>query len=84
MKTLAIISILLSGCASTTLYNQRGQRIAAFQGNMIGAEYSMAADGSVRWKAATVDHSSATKASASRIKSVGSAVAASGLTLFFK
>ena len=82
------ILVVFSSCASTKLYNQQGQRIAAFQGDMTGVEYTMAADGSVRWRSATVDHSSATKAggeaSQNRIQSAGTAVAASGLTLLLK
>ena len=76
MKTILLLSILaLTGCASTTLYNQHGQRIAAFQGDMNGAEYTMAADGSVRWKSATVDHSAATIAQG---KAVSGGIAAGG------
>lgn len=81
MKIMLLFAIIaLSSCAQTTLY-RNGQKIAAFQGDMTGVEYS---DGDVRWKASTVDHSSATKASASRIQSAGIAVAASGLTTILK
>jgi hypothetical protein len=76
-------AVALSGCAQTVFYRD-GKPIARFQGDMTGLEYHQKADGSVTWKTATVDHSSATSASAERIKLAGSAVAASGLTLLLK
>lgn len=80
MKTLAIFSLILTGCAQTTFYRD-GHKIAAFQGDMANMEY---VDGDIRWHAATVDHSAATRASAERIQHAGTAAAASGLTLFLK
>jgi hypothetical protein len=79
----AAVAVALCGCAQTVLYRD-GKPIARFQGDMTGIEYRMDSNGSVTWKAATVDHSSATAASAARIKLAGSAVAASGLTLLLK
>lgn len=74
---------LLGSCAQTILYRD-GQKIAAFQGDMTNLEYVMSADGSVRWKSATVDHSTPTKAqkegAANIVTQAGIAVAASGLT----
>lgn len=87
MKTLALIALLLPSCAQTVLYRD-GQKIAAFQGDMAGISYAMSSDGSVRWSAATVDHSTPTKAqgeaAAGKIQSTGAAIAASGITLLLK
>lgn len=58
MKALPLVLLLLPACASTTFYRD-GLPIARFQGDMTGVEYS---DGKVRWKAASVDHSTPTRA----------------------
>lgn len=83
MKSLLIAAALLPSCAQTVLYRD-GEKIAAFQGDMAGVEYAMAADGSVRWKAAKVNHSAATlaqgQASAGRIQAAGAA----GIAILFK
>jgi hypothetical protein len=82
-----LLALLCSSCAATRFYHE-GVPIAEFQGDMTGMEFSMMPDGSVRWKSATVDHSSATlaqgEAAASRLNAAGSAVAGSGLTLLLK
>ena len=90
MKTIILLICVISaiGCAGTNLYNKDGRRIAAFQGDMTGVDYSMAADGSIRWKAATVDHSSTTKAqkegAAGFVTAAGVAVAGAGITNLLK
>jgi hypothetical protein len=84
---LATLAVGFTGCAQTALYKD-GQRIATFQGDMTGTEYAMAADGSVKWKSATVNHSAATlaqgEAAKGKITAAGAAVATSGLTLLLK
>jgi len=76
--------LLLSGCASTTLYNQDGRRIARFEGDMTEMTLDVAKDGSIQWTADTVDHSSATlaagKTSAGNIAATGAAVTSTMIT----
>lgn len=76
---LALVMVATS-CAGTSLYGPDGKKIAGMQGDMTGVEYTLGADGSVKFKAAKVAHSPATRASAERIQHAGTAVAASGLT----
>ena len=86
MKTIAILCLCLclASCAQTVIYRD-GQPIARFQGDMTGVDYQ---DGDTRLRAATVDHSAATKAqgeaAAGKITAAGAAVAASGATLLLK
>lgn len=81
IQSIAILALLLwlTACASTTLYRD-GQKIASFQGDMVGLDYR---DGDTRLRVDAVDHSSATKAygesSVGRIQAAGAAVA--GATL---
>lgn len=86
------LSILLilsfaTGCAQTRFY-RNGEKVAVFQGDMRDTDLTIAADGTLRWRAATVNHSAATlaqgEAAKGKIQAAGIAVAASGLTALFK
>lgn len=83
MKLLIPFAFLLSSCASTTFYNECGQKTATFQGNMVGMTYVQTKDG-VYWRSSAVDHSSATTAygesSAGRMNAAAAAIAG-GITL---
>ena len=82
MKFLPLI-LLLSGCASTTLYRE-GKPIACFQGDMTKVRFTFDKDGTFTWSADSVDHSTPTiaagKTSAGNIAASGAAVATSGIT----
>lgn len=85
MKLIVSLAILsLASCAQTVLY-RNGQPIARFQGDMTGLEFT---DGSTSLKAATVDHSTATKAqgeaAAGKFTAAGAAVAAAGITTLIR
>jgi hypothetical protein len=67
---------LLPSCASSTLYDGAGHRLAHFEGDMNGVNYSRAADGSVQMSG-TIYHSPATIAQGKAI--AGGTVAATGL-----
>lgn len=86
--TIALLSLLFSGCASTTLYSPRtGRILARFQADMTRQHY---AGSGVVWDAETVNHSKATLAGGSAVAkgiqstatlatSIGTAVATSGV-----
>lgn len=82
-----LLVALLSSCATTTFYHA-GQPVARFQGDMDGAAYSRAADGSISWTAARVDHSPATIAGGNAISkgvmTTGTAIATSGIPALIK
>jgi len=75
--------LLLSGCAASTFYVD-GKRVARMEGDMTEMTMDVAKDGSIRWTAETVDHSSATlaagKTSAGNIAATGAAVTSTMLT----
>jgi len=89
MKQLLIIlfAVFQLSCATTTLY-RNGEKIAVFQGDMTGVEYTMTADGDVSWKTTTTTHSAATlaqgKAASDKIAAAGAAIAISGIPGLFK
>jgi hypothetical protein len=84
----ALMACLFSGCATTTFYSPTGMVIARFQGDMQGVEWTAAANGAQRWKAAAVDHSHATVAGGQAFSkgalSLGTAVASSGAVSLLK
>ncbi len=76
MKILLTFAIvLLTNCAHTTLY-QNNQKIAEIQSDATNVHYKSA---DVEFSAGTLDNSSATKASASRISLISAGLA--GLTV---
>jgi hypothetical protein len=85
---LAIAILALSNCASTTFYGADGKPTARFQGDMTKVEYQRACDGSMRWSADTVNHSSATaaggNAASKGILSTGTSIATSGIPAIVK
>lgn len=88
MKTLILaLAIALIGCASTTVYRD-GKPIFRTQADMTAMEYSCAANGEMRWKAQSVNHSKPTIAGGNSVSkgilAGGTAVATSGLTNLIK
>lgn len=71
---------LFSGCGTTFYNNTTGRPEAIFTGNMTKVEYARNADGSMRWTADSVDHSTPTQAAGTAIQGnlgvVGTAVTA--------
>lgn len=84
----ALMVCLFTGCATTTFYGPTGMVIARFQGDMQDVEWTAAANGAQRWKAAVVDHSHATVAGGQALAkgalAVGTAVASSGAVSLIK
>lgn len=83
MKTLlAILVPLLAGCAGTTFYGPSGSKVARFEGDMTDLVFSLDRHGRVAWTAATVDHSSATKAAGTAVNTgIGAAGSAASAIL---
>jgi hypothetical protein len=81
MKILILFVVILSSCASTTLYRD-GKRVARFEGDMTEVKFTIQ-NGTITFAAETVDHSSATiaggKVGAGNIAAGGIAIATSGL-----
>lgn len=79
---------LLVGCASTTFYSDRGEKIAELQGDMKNMKFRRLKDGTLEWSADEVSHSAATlaqgKAASDKLSSAGAAVAVSGITSLLK
>lgn len=61
MKNLIFTTLLLTGCASTTIYRPDGSRLAHFEGDVTNLSLRTAKD-VLELTAETVDHSSATQA----------------------
>lgn len=80
-------SLGFASCAHTTLYRD-GRKVAVFQGDMQESEFTIAADGSIRWKVKKAEYSTATlaqgKAAADKFTAAGLALAASEVLSFFK
>jgi hypothetical protein len=65
-------SFLFVSCAGTTFYDPKtGKPVARFQGDMSDSHY---AGNGVKWDAAKVSHSAATKAGGDVVAKVGTAV----------
>lgn len=84
----SLVFCLCTGCATTTFYGPTGIPIARFQGDMTNVEWTAAANGAHRWKAAVVDHSHATvaggQAFAKGALAAGTAIASSGAASLIK
>lgn len=66
--------LVITGCAGTTFYDrQSGRKIADFRGNYINSAYS---DGTTKWTAAQVDHSTPTLAGGQASAQIINAIAA--------
>lgn len=85
MKYLTLSVLLCVSCAQTVLYNREGGRVAVFQGNMTGSEFTMSADGSVSWRVANVNHADATRAqgeaAANKVNAIGTGLVTVGSIL---
>ena len=90
MKFLAlpILAAWLSSCASTTIYGTDGKPIFRTQADMSKTEFVRASDGSTRWSADDVNHSTPTKAGgvaySSGVAATGAAIATSGIPAIVK
>ncbi len=84
----AIAILALSNCASTTFYGADGKPVACFQANMTKVEYKRACDGSIRWSADTVNHSTPTTAGGTAVSkgilATGTSIATSGIPSIVK
>ena len=85
---IALMICLFTGCATTTFYSPTGMVIARFQGDMTNVEWTAAANGAQRWKAAVVDHSHATvaggQAFSKGVLSAGTVITSSGAVSLIK
>lgn len=86
---IAILTLwLLVGCAGSNFYNDRGEKIASFEGDMKNMKFRRLKDGTLEWSADEVSHSTATlaqgKAASDKLSSAGAAVAVSGITTLLK
>lgn len=87
-RLLVTLPVIFCSCAHTTLWDN-GQKIARFEGDMKGNEFTyISKTAEITWRAVDVDHSSATlaqgKAASDKIQAVGAAAAAAGITTFLK
>jgi len=78
------MAFLVCSCATSRLFDPKtGNPLVVFQGDLIGAEYHLRADGSIDLIAANISHSTATKAQGEAasgvIGSAGAAIAVSGV-----
>ena len=84
---LVLITLALSNCG-TNFYGNDGKLVAQFQGDMTKVEYQRACDGSMRWSADTVNHSSATTAGGNAVSkgiiSTGTGIATSSIPSVIK
>jgi len=80
--------LLLFNCATTEIYGTDGRPLFRTQADMTKAEYNKASDGSIAFKADTIDHSKPTmaggKAYSAGVVATGTAIATSGIPSLIK
>ena len=87
MAVLVLLLYFCTSCARTTFYHE-GRKIADFQGDMTKMDLTVTPAGSIRWHAASVDHSAATRAqgeaTAGKINALGLAAASAATASFLR
>lgn len=73
MKTLALLALLFTGCATSSFYSH-GRKFADIRADLTDVSIHYAADGSIDFRATRMNHSVPTRAAGSVLGTAGTAL----------